>query len=220
MKKVLTTLTLLLTTLGVFVWQLPASAIVALLPADASRFVQTHRVSGRLWDGRALVSVIGVAPALPLAWLCRPSLLPLGMRCELQDAVTGTFVIDALDRTIQFDRMTALVPVRYLTGMRVGAWSSAVAADIATARLSQQTIAIKGSLRAADAGYRAGAADVAVGDVTVDCIPTADAHATACALSNRGGSGRLDGQLNLTPGRMSGNIELTPSNGTPQRVAF
>ena len=220
MKKIAAFLALALIALGVFAWQLPASVVVTLLPADASKFVQLHRVSGSVWNGRALMSVIGVAPALPLAWSCRPSVSPLGVRCEFRDALTGVATADVLGAAVQLERVSAVLPVQYAMGASIGASSSGVVADIATATLSQKTMAIKGSLRAANASYRAGAADVALGEVNADCAPASDARSTACTLSNRGGSGRLDGKLSLTPARATGSIDLTPTNGTAQRIAF
>ena len=220
MKKIAAFLALALIALGVFLWQLPAAVVVAFLPADASKFVQLHRVSGSVWNGRALMSVIGVAPALPLAWSCRPSVSPLGVRCELRDALTGVATADVLGAAIQLERVSAVLPVQYSMGASIGASSSGLVADIATATLSQKTMAIKGSLRAANASYRAGAADVSLGEVNADCAPAPDARSTVCTLSNRGGSGRLDGTLSLTPARATGSIDLTPANGPAQRVAF
>lgn len=220
MKKIAAFLALAFIALGVFAWQLPASVVVTLLPADASKFVQLHRVSGSVWNGRALMSVVGVAPAMPLAWSCRPSVSPLGVRCELRDVLTGVATADVLGAVIHLERVSAVLPVQYSMSASIGASSSGVVADIATATLSQKTVAIKGSLRAADATYRAGAADVALGEVNADCAPASDARSTACTLSNRGGSGRLDGKLSLTPARATGSIELTPANGPAQRVAF
>jgi Type II secretion system (T2SS), protein N len=220
MKKIFALLALVLIALGVFAWQLPASFLVAQLPVEASKFVQVHRVSGSVWNGRALMSVVGVAPALPLAWSCRPSVSPLGARCELREALTGAVTADLLGAAIQLERVSAVLPVQYAMGASIGASSSGVTADISAATLSQQTMAIKASLRAADATYRAGAADVALGEVNADCAPAPDARSTACTLSNRGGSGRLDGKLNLTTARATGSIELTPANGPAQRVAF
>lgn len=220
MKKIAAFLALAFIALGVFAWQLPASVVVTLLPADASKFLQLHRVSGSVWNGRALMSVIGVAPAMPLAWSCRPSVSPLGVRCELREALIGVATADVLGAAIQLERVSAVLPVQYSMGASIGASSSGVVADVATATLSQKTVAIKGSLRAANASYRGGSADVALGEVDADCAPAPDARSTACTLSNRGGSGRLDGTLSLTPARATGSIDLTPANGTAQRVAF
>lgn len=220
MKKLFALLALVLIALGVCAWQLPASVVVAFLPAEVSKFVQLHRLSGSVWNGRALMSVVGVAPALPVAWACRPSVSPVGARCELGGALTGVATADVLSAAIQLERVSAMLPVQYAMGTSIGASSSGVAADIASATLSRQTMTIKGSLRATDATYRAGVADVAMGEVNADCAPSSDARSTACTLSNRGGSGRLDGKLTLTPTRATGSIELTPANGPAQRVAF
>ena len=220
MKKLFALLALVLIALGVCVWQLPASVVVAFLPAEASKFVQLHRLSGSVWNGRALISVVGVAPALPVAWACRPSVSPLGARCELGGALTGVATADVLGAAIQLERVSMVLPVQYAMGTSIGASSSGVAADIASATLSRQTMAIKGSIRATDATYRAGAADVALGEVSADCAPAPDARSSTCTVSNRAGSGRLDGKLTLTPTRANGSIELTPANGPAQRVAF
>ncbi len=220
MKKLAAFFALLLIAFGVFVWQLPASVIAAFVPTQASKFVQLHRVSGSLWNGRALLSVIGVAPAIPVAWACRPSMSPAGVRCELQEGLTGAVTVDALNGSLHVERVTALLPVQYMMGANMGAASTGVTTDIASATVSPQTMTIKGSLRAADATYRAGAADVSLGEVSADCAPGADSRTTICMLSNRGGSGRLDGKINLAPTRANGNLELVPATGPVQRIAF
>lgn len=220
MKKIVAAIVLLLIALGVFLWQLPATFVVAMLPAQTAKFMQLHRVSGTVWQGRALFSVIGVAPAIPLAWACRPSLSMLGVRCDVRDGVDGTVTLDALGGALQLDHLTALVPVQYAMSASVGASASGGVADIKSARLSPQAVTINGALRATEASYRAGGADIPLGDVSADCAPAPDARSTACKLTNRGGSGRLDGSITLTPSSVSGNLELTPAAGPTQRLVF
>ena len=82
MRRVLTFILLLVVALGVFVWQLPASIVAGFLPTEATRFVQMHRITGTLWRGNALFSIIGVSPTLSIAWQCQPSIIPLGASCS------------------------------------------------------------------------------------------------------------------------------------------
>ena len=78
--------------------------------------------------------------------------------CELGGALTGVATADVPGAAIQIERVSAMLPFQYAMGTSIGASSSGVAADIASATLSRQTMAIKGSIRATDATYRAGAA--------------------------------------------------------------
>lgn len=220
MKRLLIFLLLLAIALGVFVWQLPASIVAGFLPTEASRFVQLHRITGTLWRGNALFSTMGVSPTLSVAWLCQPSVIPLGASCTLSESVTGGAQVNLVSGTLTAEKLAVVVPVLVGGVAAFSAESPRVALDIASLAISATTLAISGSVRAESARYAFGQAPVALGEVTLDCKPDTASATSRCSISNRGGNARLDGQLTLTPRNASGTVELTPSDAPAQRITF
>ena len=221
MKRLLTILALVLIALSVLVWRMPASVLRLFMPPDAARVVQLHRIDGTVWRGSALVSVTAVPPALPLTWSCRPQLSPLGVRCELGDAVAGSVVLNAVTSEVVAERLSTTLPLRVTAGAQVVAQSPRVVADVVAATLARDRLVVKGNLRGQDAAYRLGNTDIALGEVSVDCAPsTTAADGSVCTLANRGGSARIDGRLQLAPRAVTGSVELTPAGGVTQRFGF
>ena len=220
MRRVLTFVLLLVVALGVFVWQLPASIVAGFLPTEATRFVQMHRITGTLWRGNALFSIIGVSPTLSIAWQCQPSIIPLGASCALSESVTGTAQVNLLSGALTAEKISAVVPVRAGGVAAFMAESPRVALDIASLTMNAASLAIQGSARAESARYAFGQAPVALGEVTADCKPDSASASSRCSISNRGGNARLDGQLNVTPRSASGTLELTPPGAPAQRITF
>lgn len=220
MKRLLIFLLLLAITLGVFVWQLPASIVAGFLPAEVSRFVQLHRITGTLWRGNALFSTMGVSPTLSVAWQCQPAIMPLGASCALSESVTGVAQVNLASGALTAEKLSAVVPVQMGGGAAFMAESPRVALDIASLTMSATTLAISGSVRAESARYAFGQTPVALGEVTADCKPDAASAASRCSISNRGGNARLDGQLTLTPRSASGTLELTQPGAPAQRITF
>ncbi len=220
MKRLLTFVLLLAIASGVFVWQLPASIVAGFFPKEATRFVQLHRITGTLWRGQALFSTIGVPPTLSVAWLCQPTLIPLGARCTLSESMNGLAQLDLFSGKLSAEKLTAAVPLQLGGVAALTAESPRVSLDVASLAASATALSIQGSVRAESARYALGQAPVALGEVTVDCKPDTASATTRCSVSNRGGNARLDGQLTLTLRKASGTIELTPSGAQAQRLTF
>lgn len=221
MKRLVIFILLIAVASGVFVWRLPASIVAGFLPADASRFVQLHRITGTFWRGSALFSTTGVSPTLSVAWQCQPSIMPLAASCSLSESVTGMAKVNLLSSTLTAEKITAVLPVQVRGGgAAFMAESPRVALDFASLKVTATTLAIQGSVRAEFARYAFGQAPLALGEVTADCKPDAASASSRCSISNRGGNARLDGQLTLTPRGASGTLELTPPGAVAQRVTF
>lgn len=220
MKRIFMALALLLAVLVVAIWRAPASLIAGVLPAEISRVVQLHQSTGSLWHGAALFTVTGVPPTLSVAWQCRPSLAPVGVRCALSETLSAVVTVDVLASQLIAERVTAALPIQVAAAGSASAASPNVAANFSEITASRNRLAIKGGLRASDAMYRLGNVETALGELTVECAPAADGVSSICAISNRGGNARLDGKLLLAAGRASGSLELTPANGAAQRVNF
>ena len=222
MTRIFVALALLVVALTVAIWRAPASVIAGVLPPEITRVAQLHEVSGTIWAGRALFSVTGVPPSLSLAWRCRPSLAPVGVRCSLAESLSAQVIVDLFAGKLVAERVNAALPLHLTVAGAATAASSNVVANFSEITGSRSAISIKGNLRASDASYRVGSADTSLGELTVECTPSTDgANATStCAVSNRGGSARLDGKILFTGNKASGSLELTPTNGPAQRVAF
>lgn len=221
MKRVLSVITLLLIAAAVLLWRLPASVLRLALPPELARVVQLHRLDGTVWHGSTLVTVSSVPPALPLAWTCRPVLWPLGVTCELRDAVGGNVTLNAVSQEVIAERITASVPLRVATGNQVIAQTPRVTASLAAATIARDRVLLKGNLRANDAAYRFGNADLQLGEVSLDCMAAPEVRGgSVCTIANRGGAARLDGRLQVSSRAVTGSIELTPAGGVTQRIGF
>jgi hypothetical protein len=219
-KRIFIALMLIAVALSVAVWRAPASIIAGMLPPEVSRLVQLHQLTGTLWRGSALFGVTGVPPSLSLSWQCRPSAVPLGVRCELSESLSAVITLDIVASRVIAERVSAALPLEITVAGAAAAASPNVVATIAEVSASRASLAIKGSVRATDASFRVGNNDTALGEVTLDCTPATDAASSTCTVSNRGGGARLDGKLVLSVSKTSGTLELTPANGPAQRVAF
>ena len=220
MRRIFMVLALLAVALIIAIWRAPASLIAGLLPAEISRVAQLHQATGTIWHGRALFSVVGVPPSLSLAWLCRPSLSPVGVRCELSEALSALVSVDVFANKIVAEQVSASLPIQVTVAGSAAATSPNVVANFSEIAASRSTLSIKGNLRASDAGYRFGNTETLLGELTVECAPSSDANTSTCAVSNRGGNARLDGKLSLAPNKASGALELTPANSPAQRINF
>ncbi len=220
MKRLLLALALLAIALAVAIGRVPASLIAGVLPPESSRVAQLHQITGTIWRGSARLSVIGVPPSLSLAWQCRPSLAPLGVRCELSEALSALVSVDVLGNKVSAERVSALLPIQANVAGAAAAASPSVIATFSEITVSRSALSIRGNLRASDASYRFGTTETSLGELTVECAPSADATHSTCTVSNRGGNARLDGKLSLTSTKAGGSLELTPANGPMQRVNF
>lgn len=220
MKRIVVAIVLLCVALGVCLWRLPASLVALAMTPNSSRFLQLHEASGTLWNGRARLNITGVPPTLSIAWQCRPSLSPPGARCALNDTVAGSLEVNALATTLTSDQLAFSLPLNVTPAAGVTAASTRVNTTVQRLRVSQNALSLKANLRADDARYRIGPSDIALGEVTVDCVPNADNVSSLCTIANRGGSARLDGRVTVTASKATGTLELTPANGPVQRVSF
>lgn len=220
MKRMLVTLTLIAIALIVAIWRAPASLIAGLLPAEISRVAQLHQTSGTIWNGSALFSVIGVPPSLSVAWQCRPSLAPFGLRCEVSESLSALVTVDVFSNKLIAERVSASLPIQVTAAGTATANAPNVVANFSEIVASRSAILIKGNLRATDASYRLGNTETFLGELTVECAPSPDITSSNCTVSNRGGNARLDGKVLLTSNKASGSLELTPANGPAQRVNF
>ena len=220
MKRILVALALIATALMVAIWRAPASLIAGFLPPEVSRLAQLHQATGTIWRGGALLSVTGVPPSLSLAWQCRPSVAPLGLRCELSESLSASVTVDVFANNLVAERVSASLPVQVTATGAATATSPNVVANFPEITASRSTLSIKGNLRASDASYRFGNSETSLGELTVECAPSADTLSSTCTVSNRGGNARLDGKLSLTSSKVSGSMDLTPANGPAQRVNF
>jgi hypothetical protein len=219
-KRILIAFALISVALVVAIWRAPASLIAGLLPPNVSRFVQLHQLTGTVWQGSALFSVTGAPPTLSVTWQCRPSVTPLGLRCELSDSVSAVVTANLFSNTLRADQVSAALPIDFtLSGAAAGS-SPNVVATVDQVSASATSLAIEGNVRATDATYRIGGSETSLGELTLDCSPSTDASSTTCSVSNRGGGARVDGRLVLSVDKASGSIELTPTNGPAQRVTF
>ncbi len=220
MKRIFIALALIAIALIVAIWRAPASLIAGLLPAEIARVAQLHQATGTIWRGSSLFSITGVPPSLSLAWQCRPSLAPLGLRCELSESLSALVTVDVFANKLIAERVTAALPIQVTAAAAMNAKSPNVFANFSEITLSRNSLSIKGNLRASDAGYRIGNTETSLGELTVECAPSSDTTSSNCTLSNRGGNARLDGKLSLTSKQASGSLELTPANGPTQRINF
>lgn len=220
MKRIFIALTLLAVALIVAIWRAPASLIAGVLPADVSRVAQLHQATGTIWRGNALFSVTGVPPSLSLAWQCRTSLAPVGLRCELSESLSASVTVDIFAKKIIAERIAASLPIQVTVAGTATATSPTVVINFSEITASRDTLFIKGNLRAIDASYRFGNTETSLGELTVECAPSTDTTSSNCTVSNRGGNARLDGKLSLTMSKASGSLELSPANGPAQRVNF
>ena len=220
MKRFFIALALLAVALIVAIWRAPASFIAGMLPPEISRVAQLHQATGTLWRGSALFTVTGVPPSLSLAWQCRPSLSPVGARCELSESLSALVTLDVLPNKLTAERVSASLPIQVAAAGAASATSPVVVANFSEIIASRSSLSIKGNLRVSDAMYRLGNTETSLGELTVECASAADNVSSTCAISNRGGNARLDGRLSLTTSKASGSLELTPANGPTQRVNF
>ncbi len=220
MKRIFIALALLVVTLTVAVWRTPATFIAGLLPAEVARVAQLHQATGTIWRGSALFSVTGAPPSLSLAWQCRPSLAPLGLRCELSESLSALVTVDVFANKLVAERVSSSLPIQFTAAGAASATSPNVVASFSEITASRNALSIKGNLRASDAGYRFGNTETSLGELTVECAPSTDAITSTCTVSNRGGNARLDGKLALSSTKASGSLELTPSSGQTQRINF
>ena len=142
------------------------------------------------------------------------------MRCELSEAITALITLDVFANRVIAERVTASLPVQATVAGAATASSASVIATFSEITASHGTLSIKGNLRASDASYRFGTTETSLGELTVECVPSADAINSVCTVSNRGGNARLDGKLSLTSTKVGGSLELTPATGPTQRVNF
>ena len=220
MKRIFIALALLAVALIVAIWRAPASLIAGVLPPEISRVAQLHQTTGTIWRGNALFTVTGVPPSLSLAWQCRPWLAPLGLRCELNEALSALVTVDVVANKLIAERGFASLPIQVTVAGVATATSPTVVASFSEITASRSALAIKGNLRASDASYRLGTTETTLGELTVECAPSLDTTNSTCTVSNRGGNARLDGKLLLTSSKAGGSLELTPVNGPAQRVNF
>ena len=220
MKRILIALALLGVVLIVALWRAPASLIAGVLPPEVSRVSQLHHASGTIWRGSVLFSVTGVPPSLSIAWQCRPSLAPLGLRCELSESLSAMVTVDVVANKLTAERVSAALPVQITAAGAASAKSPNVVASFSEITASHSSLSIKGNLRASDAIYRLANVETSLGELTVECAPAVDNASSTCAISNRGGNARFDGKLSLTSSKASGSLELTPTNGPVQRINF
>ena len=220
MKRLFVFLALLVVAFTVAIWRAPASLIAGMLPAEMSRVAQLHQTTGTIWRGKALFTVTGVPPSLSVAWQCAASFAPLGLRCELSESLRALVTVDVLANKLIAERVSANLPIQLTVAGVATARSPFVTASFSEIAASRNGLSVKGSLRASDAGYRFGNTEASLGELTVECTPSADATNSICSISNRGGNARLDGKLSLTSNKASGSLELTPANGSAQRVNF
>lgn len=220
MKRFFIALALLAVALLVAIWRAPASLMADVLPVEISRVVQLHQATGTIWRGSALFSVTGVPPSLSLVWQCAPSLAPLGLRCELSEALSALVTVDVFANKLVAERIYASLPIHVTAAGIATATSPSVVASFSAITASRSGLSITGNLRASEASYRVGNTDASLGELTMDCTPSTDATHSTCTISNRGGNARLDGKLSLSSNKASGSLELTPANGPVQRVNF
>lgn len=220
MKRIFIALALLVVASSVAVWRAPASLIAGFLPPDISQLAQLHQTTGTIWRGSALFGVAGVPPSLSIAWQCRPSLAPFGVRCELNESLSALVSVDVFANKFAAERVSASLPIQFTAAGAVTATSPNVIASFSEITASRSLMSIKGNLRASDASYRFGNAESSLGELTVECAPSPDTTSSSCTISNRGGNARLEGRLSLTSSKASGALELTPANGATQRINF
>ena len=221
MKRLLAFALLTATALTVFAWQLPASVVAALLPVEANRFLQIHRITGTIWRGNALVTTVGVAPSLSLSWQCQPTIAPLGASCTLSDSVTGIVKVGLFSSALSAEKLAATLPVQVnVANGAAMAGSPRVTLIVESATFSSTTMTVTGSARADAARYALGQSPIALGEVTADCKPDTSTVAATCAISNRGGAAKLDGQLSLFARKIGGTIELIAPGTPAQRMTF
>lgn len=220
MKRIFMALALITVALIVAIWRAPASLVAGLLPPEVSRVAQLHQATGTIWRGSALFSLTGVPPSLSVAWQCRPSAAPLGLRCELSESLSALVTVDIFASKLTAERVSASLPIQVTATGAATATSPNVVANFSEITASRGAVSIKGNLRASDASYRFGNTETALGELTVECAPSPDTTSSNCTVSNRGGSARLDGKLSLNGNRASGSLELTPANGPTQRINF
>ena len=220
MKRIFVVPTLITVSLIVAIWRAPAPLIAVALPSEISRVVILHQLTGTIWRGSALFDVMGVPPSLSVAWQCRPSLAPLGLRCDLSESLSALVTVDVFANKLIAERVSASLPIQFTIVGAAAATSPNVIAIFSEVIASRTTLSVRGNLRASDVGYRFGITETSLGELTVECTPSPDATTSTCTISNRGGDARLDGKLSLTSIKASGSLEFKPANGPAQRINF
>ena len=217
---------LIVIALVVPVWRLPASVFFAALPdsvmSAAAPHISIHAITGTVWNGSAEFSLAPVPPRLRINWQCVPSVSPFGASCGLSDAVTGNAQLRALDQSVQLSQIKLAQPVRAMfNGIRVFD-SELLSIAIDNATLSNAAAIVKGSAMSTNSQSRVGNAPLALGEVSIDCVPTANALtlSSICTLRNRAANQRIDGVIELRSNRVSGTITLPQTNGPTQTFTF
>jgi hypothetical protein len=219
-KRIVFALLLVIIAACVALWRMPASVAMLFVPDVVARniaaHVSVHALDGTLWNGNAQFTLSAVPPTLRVDWRCTPSVSPIGLNCDMSDAITGNVRFAAFDNSVTLSQIKMAQPVRLsVNGLRAFD-SDLLSVSIAAATLSKERAAV--SANAVSVGstsrLRGNAAPIALGEISVDCAPVDSADASRCTLRNRAADQRIDGQIELRPNRVSGSI----NTGSPAQT--
>ncbi len=215
MKRAAFVLLLFIVVVCVAIWRMPASVVMVALPDAVAKniapHVSVHALDGTLWSGSAQFTLSAVPPTLRMAWRCSPSLSPLGLNCDVSDAVVGNVRLAALEGALLLSEIKIVQPVRLSINGLHAFDSDALSLAVTDARLSKQSLSMNANAVSVGSAsrLRVNAAPLALGEISMDCAPidkTERSEASRCTLRNRASDQRIDGQIELRPNRVSGNI--------------
>ncbi len=224
MKRLFVAISLIAITFSVLVWRLPASTVLAALPADAvnkvAPFVTIHELGGTIWSGDARISVSAIPSTQRIVWNCAPKRLALAIDCALSEAISGVATIDVLSQSITLNNVKTAVPFRFVAPGATIVTSDQLSATVANASLSAKATQLTATITAVNTATRIGETVTLLGEVSLDCAPIDAAPGSRCTLRNRASENRIDGQIDLNPNRVSGNVAFAPAGAVRQSFSF
>jgi hypothetical protein len=208
--------------LVVFLWRMPASAALWLLPhhEQTKNWVKLHELRGTLWSGGASATLIAIPATQTLTWSCSPHVFSLSISCELGSALTGQVTIRPLAQTFTASNIETAQAIQW-SGIANSALSSELATiKISSALLSSNVLHVSANAVAKGVETRANNTVFSLGEVSIDCAPNNQASGSSCTLRNRASENRVDGSVELTSRRASGNLTFKPASASEQRFSF
>jgi hypothetical protein len=222
MKRVAIILAVTVVALVVFLWRVPASVALWLLPNQepTKNWVKLHELRGTVWSGRANATLIAIPATQTLSWSCSPQLFSLSISCELRDALTGQVTIQPLAQTLTASNIDTAQAIQW-SGIANSALSSELTTiKISSALFSSNVLHISANAIAKGVETRANNSVFSLGEVSIDCAPNNQASGSSCTLRNRASENRVDGSFELTSRRATGTVTFKPAGASEQRFSF
>ncbi len=221
MKRLIFVIALIAVSLSILLWRLPASALLLALPNPSSfaHVARLHDVDGTLWQGSARLTTALSSAAQRITWRCTPS-LSASIDCVLGGAVESSLRVQPFAQTLHVDSLSLQQTLNAAPSGVATTSAQSLSVTVKDARLSRQHIAFTGSAIARDAAFAVSNTTTELGEVFVDCKPSADAKSTDCTVKNRASTTRIDGTFALMAQRATGSIEVSVPGAATQKFGF